>query len=340
MVRAGKLLKLFARFVAVIAAIVAGVILLALMLAFGLDLAANQSQAKLQFSFDNQPNDAAFSPDGRQIAVAAEGYCRLHIFDTDTGRQIRQMELCPDERLWGLSSVNWSPDGERIVVTRALSRDIWIVDVSRNVIIQSLIGHSQQVRRAAYSHDGHYIVSYGDDGVVLLWDAETGRPIHHLADPARAVTAVAFSPDDSTLATAGSDGVIRLWAVQTGAELEQLNGHESTVYTIAFSSDGQYLASGGIDNTARVWRVEDASQLQLYENPSWVMSMCFLDGRIVLFSNWLDGGINLWDIETNEIVEQFNTRLSSGLVSLSSARSFIATIRDYRVELWEILDSG
>ena len=49
------------------------------------------------------------------------------------------------------------------------------------------------------------------DGVVLLWDRNTGRFLRDLVGHNGAITSLAFGPDGSRLASASRDGHVILW---------------------------------------------------------------------------------------------------------------------------------
>src|ERR1035441_10263716 len=108
-------------------------------------------------------------------------------------------------------------------------------------------GHLSTTRFVAFTRDGKYLVSAGDDKVVRVWDVNTGQMVRVLrgqigeGDEGK-LFAAALSPDNSYLAVAGwlggdreSSDAIRIHDFQTGAVLTLLKGHTDVVESLAFS---------------------------------------------------------------------------------------------------------
>ncbi len=93
------------------------------------------------------------------------------------------------------------------------------------------------------------------DGLIALWDFESGRIIKTIMEsqwacsyPTYSHLPVAFSPDGKSLAAGLRDNTTRLWDVETGKVLRDLrweSEYPQDVRTVAFSPDGTILASGG-----------------------------------------------------------------------------------------------
>ena len=75
-----------------------------------------------------------------------------------------------------------------------------------------------EVNCLAFSPDGAVLASGDGNGVIRLWDADTGRPRPPLRQE-NEVHGLTFSRDGRRLATAGRDNSVRLWDWAEGVEL-------------------------------------------------------------------------------------------------------------------------
>jgi WD40 repeat protein len=163
-------------------------------------------------------------------------------------------------------------------------------------------------REAAFSKDGHWIVTWGLDSVHLC-DAQSGQVRLTLRDNTPCAMHAAFSPDSRLLVTTYLDGNARLWEVETGKELTVLGGHGGLCGFGVFSPDGQRLAilvnkpvGNGGTGTVHVWDVPSMKRLfALKEQPDVIGFVLFSpDGRRMFTTSPQDGVSFAWDAATGE----------------------------------------
>jgi COMPASS component SWD3 len=59
------------------------------------------------------------------------------------------------------------------------------------------------------------IVAVAADGMIKIWNTETGRQEQTFEGHLTGISTIAWSPDSRWVASGGDDKVIRLWDVQT-----------------------------------------------------------------------------------------------------------------------------
>lgn len=117
------------------------------------------------------------------------------------------------------------------------------------------LGHTDQVRSVAFSPDGRYLASVGQEAGVKLWEVASGREITTIAGKASGYFSVVFSADGKYLLAGGGEGVLELFDVAAAKSIRSFTGHSIIVTSVALSADAKYALSGGWDNTMRLWDV-------------------------------------------------------------------------------------
>ncbi|MHC4160409.1 MAG: TIR domain-containing protein, partial [Planctomycetota bacterium] len=82
-----------------------------------------------------------------------------------------------------------------------------------------LAGHEGRVTHAAFSPDGHRVLTSSWDATARIWDAINGHLLVSLIGHKDRVTHAAFSYDGRLVVTASVDATARLWNASTGKQL-------------------------------------------------------------------------------------------------------------------------
>ncbi len=144
-----------------------------------------------------------------------------------------------------------------------------------------LKGHTGAPLAAAVSADGKRIATAGNDGLAIVWDAETGKVVHRLEGHAEGVSAVGFSADGRRVVTASFDQTARVWDAGTGEVLAILKGgHTLHVHAAAISPDGARVVTGSCDRSAVLWDVAAEKPLHRFRFGLEVHGVAFApDGK-------------------------------------------------------------
>ena len=168
-------------------------------------------------------------------------------------------------------------------------------------LVAELTGHTDTVTSVSFSPDGNILASEDWQGIVILWDAQTGNHLHTLEGLTWGYKSIAFSPDGSILmANEDWEDTVILWDAQTGNHLHTFEGHTDDVRSVSFSPDGSILASASYDTTVRLWDTQTGELLHTLEGHSnRVFGVAFSPDGLTLTSWGLDG-VTLWDVDTGE----------------------------------------
>jgi hypothetical protein len=117
--------------------------------------------------------------------------------------------------------------------------------IQGGVCLHSLHGFKYKVSSAALSPDGRHLAAGYENGVVSLWDVQTGGQLR-VAQPHRNDTSVAFSSRGNLYLSAG-DYQVALWHTDKAKPAHVWSQDDISLMAraLAFSPDGRYAAAAG-----------------------------------------------------------------------------------------------
>ncbi len=281
-------------------------------------------------SFNHLIHAAAFSNDGRMLAVAGSARS-VDLFDA-WGPQPVEIGVLPgiDQEVHSLA---FSPDGATLALAGLEDGSVRLWAVRGDQPRQKATLKQTKALSTAFAPDGKTLAALEQDGHVQLWDVSQHAPVDRgviavrdtkFAAPRfglRKYAMVAFAPDGKTLAASQPDGRVRLWNLKGNNPAERAffpaqggtNADSPLPVTgpLAFSPDGRTLYSGGADHLLRAWNVTTSEPQEKFKPDGPIGGLAAVafspDGTKLAVSD--AEYVRIWDLtDRNELTHRASPR--------------------------------
>jgi WD40 repeat protein/uncharacterized caspase-like protein len=261
-----------------------------------------------------------FSPDGRLLATTTFRSSTVKLWETATGRELRNLSSGTQSALSISPVVAFSRDSRLVAAgTGDNAVKVWEVTTGREV--RTLSGSQGSLLSAigvyfiAFSADGRTLVTASD--AIRVWDLSTGNVLRELSTGSANTSSMtggeglALSPDGGQLARAVSDGSgprIVVSDLTTGRETRsvKLPDQEIDNIELSFTIDGRLLAAGIQEKKLKVW--DATAKLSARELGPTLQDYSLVkfshDGRLLALSEGYT--VKLWEAATGRVLPTLN----------------------------------
>jgi WD40 repeat protein len=154
------------------------------------------------------PSVLAFSPDSRLLVEGSNGVrvwkiengTPVILYDWSLQGQSGGAELQVDAWYW-VTAVAFSKDNKLLAV--AENATIKLYDLTTGKVIQTLVGHFDNVRTLSFSPDGKFLLSGSIDTQLKVWNLQTGKTVANFISLKGSREFVVYTPDGYYMASRG-----------------------------------------------------------------------------------------------------------------------------------------
>jgi WD40 repeat protein len=162
--------------------------------------------------------------------------------------------------------------------------------------------HHGAITSVAFSPNGEYVATGGDDRQIFLWETATGNLRYQFPAGHRGTVTslqLAWNPDlKAVLVSAARDNTLRIWKLgEKGARLERsLESRSGDVLQLGVSPDGRRALFDQGKTLHLLARGETAGSLQIPSGTAGFTAFALFspDGRLVATAGGVEGRLQLW----------------------------------------------
>lgn len=166
-------------------------------------------------------------------------------------------------------------------------------------------GHSSEMNCMAYSPDGQFIVTGGEDAKVKVWNVNNGFSFVTFSEHTSAVTALEFSNSKKFVVSASLDGTVRAYDLIRYRNFRTFTSPRPVQFSsLALDSSGELIVAGGQDVfEIYLWSMKLGRLLEVmsgHEGPVVSLAFAPVATSTTLVSGSWDNTIRIWNcLETS-----------------------------------------
>jgi WD40 repeat protein len=230
--------------------------------------------------------------------------------------------------LW---SVRWSPDDSMISATY-FDNITTIFNAKNGTIIAKIGAHplargtrcdGEQdcddtshlpTRTSAWSPDGKYLATGGDNKLILVYDTTNWTLVKTLEGHEGSVLTLEWSPGGTMLASGSgqdkvavhnsAENIVKIWEFSSGSVIAELVGHKDGVMNVKWSPNSSQIATASDDKYIMLWSTEDWTRTNtLRGHTLGVLDVDWSPNGTMLVSGSRDYKVRTWDALTGDALE-------------------------------------
>lgn len=200
-----------------------------------------------------------------------------------------------------ISSISINPSGEWLAFGAATLGQLLVWEWQSESYVLKQQGHFFDMSKVAYSPDGQYIATGGDDGKVKVWSSSTGFCFVTFTEhsPGSSITGLEFAKHGQVLFSSSLDGTVRAFDLIRYRNFRTFTSPTPVQFaSLAVDPSGEVVAAGCHDTfDIYIWSVQTGRLLEIlsgHEGPVCALAFAPSGSNLLASGSW-DYSVRLWD---------------------------------------------
>ncbi|KAG4068090.1 hypothetical protein HA402_001515 [Bradysia odoriphaga] len=201
---------------------------------------------------------------------------------------------------YAIDTACFNPTGDWIALGAAGLGQLLVWEWQSEQYVMKQQGHASEMSCIAYSSDGQYIVTGGEDAKVKLWNVSSGFCFVTFHEHTSAVTAVEFSNSKRCVLSASLDGTVRAYDILRYRNFRTFTSPRLVQFcSVAVDYSGEFVVAGAQDVfEVYLWSMKFGRLLEIlsgHEGPVTSLQFSPTLASTTLVSGSWDKSIKIWN---------------------------------------------
>lgn len=193
-------------------------------------------------------------------------------------------------------------EGQNIVALPTWDFTIELFNFETGEVEKTLEGHSGEIMTMLQTPDKQYLISYGTDNLVCIWDLEFQMMETQFRFPRNQIPEVLFCTNDH-MYISKKNNEIEYWDIRLGFYMGSLTASSRITKSI-ITNDSKKIVVGIDDGSVIIWETHSHIKLKtLLGHSSKVYEIIESRDRQRIFTVEKNGSVNIWDINTGDLLQ-------------------------------------
>ena len=198
----------------------------------------------------------------------------------------------------------------------------------------------------AFRPDGQQLASGYDDGVIKVWEANTGREVIATMGHEAMIFDLDYTPDGQHIVSGSIDGIIKVWeadkaseclCIDINASIENTKPRHESVTGVAMNPKGGSFVGGGSTGTLKVWDPRTGKEIFAARNKVPVECVAFNPNGQEFASGHRDGSVIRWNAATGERLQTYSghSKFVSDVSYSPDGQLIVSCSYDRTIKIWD-----